>query len=179
MLLRGPRRMRQQVASLVSRCFVLASPSVWAKQVAQHSTQSKGGGFDFSNCSKLIYAFFSKRVIQTRITAPMKATMSDPMIPPPRQIPSIPKIHPPMTPPHIPRMISTITPYPPPFILFPRASPRSAQPQSTRESSYSMSPSVPSRMGPRKYTRPRFAYVGNYLWRSTCGFPRHHHRVDV
>jgi DNA-binding transcriptional LysR family regulator len=50
------------------------------------------------------------RVSQTRITAPMKATMMEPMIPPPCQIPSIPKIHPPRMPPRMPRMMSTMTP---------------------------------------------------------------------
>jgi hypothetical protein len=54
-------------------------------------------------------AFFSKRVIQTKITAPTNATMMEPIIPPPDQIPNIPKIQFPKRPPRMPRMMSTIT----------------------------------------------------------------------
>ena len=46
----------------------------------------------FSN--KADQAFFSKRVIQTKITAPTNATMVEPIIPAPGQIPNIPKIPP-------------------------------------------------------------------------------------
>jgi len=71
----------------------------------------------------LRYALFKSREIPTRITAPTNATSSDPMIPPPCQIPNLPKIQPPSNAPRIPKMISTTTPYPPPFITCPASQP--------------------------------------------------------
>jgi hypothetical protein len=55
-------------------------------------------------------AFFSNRVIQTKITAPTNATMIEPIMLPPGQIPKSPKTQPPTTPPRMPRMMSTIVP---------------------------------------------------------------------
>ena len=46
-------------------------------------------------------AFFNKRVIPTKITAPTKATMIAPIMPPPGQIPNSPKTQPPTTPPEV------------------------------------------------------------------------------
>ena len=43
---------------------------------------------------KWLQAFFNGRVIQTRITAPMKAAIIEPMIPPPGQILTIPNTQP-------------------------------------------------------------------------------------
>ena len=55
-------------------------------------------------------ARFRTRVIHTRITAPTKATMIEPIRPPPGQMPSMPNSQPPMMLPRIPRTISTRTP---------------------------------------------------------------------
>src|SRR5467141_273031 len=55
-------------------------------------------------------AFFSKRVIQIKITAPTNATTMEPIMPPPGQIPKSPKTQPPKAPPRMPRMMSTSTP---------------------------------------------------------------------
>jgi len=59
-----------------------------------------------SVCRDAPQAFFSKRVIPTKITAPTNATMMDPIIPPPGQIPNCPKTQPPTIPPKMPRMMS-------------------------------------------------------------------------
>jgi len=55
-------------------------------------------------------ARFSNRVIPTKMTAPMKATMIDPIMPPPAEMPSCWKIQPPRTPPRSPRTMSAIVP---------------------------------------------------------------------
>jgi len=54
------------------------------------SDSNVGGISPFSD-----QAFFSNRVIQTKITAPTNATIMEPTMPPPCQIPKSPKIHPP------------------------------------------------------------------------------------
>src|SRR2546430_11760259 len=79
------------------------------------------------------YALFNSRVIHTRITAPTKATMIEPIMPPPGQIPSIPNNQPPTMPPRMPRMMSTSTPYPPPFITFPASHPEKRSEEHTSE----------------------------------------------
>lgn len=70
-----------------------------------------------------IYALLIRRVIPTKITAPTNATMIEPIMPPPGQMPKTPKSQPPRIPPRIPRMMSTRTPYPPPFITLPASHP--------------------------------------------------------
>jgi phosphate/sulfate permease len=63
--------------------------------------------FRAEETAKCSSGFFSKRVIQTKITAPTNATMMEPIMPPPCQIPNIPKIRPPKTPPRMPRMMTS------------------------------------------------------------------------
>src|ERR1700677_1153378 len=102
-------------------------------------------------------AFFSKRVSQIKITAPTNATMIDPMIPPPGQIPNIPKTHPPRTPPRIPRMMSTTTPYPPPFISLPASQP--AMSPTRIQASNPMSPLLRICVSSRTKCTPRVVYA--------------------
>ena len=76
---------------------------------ARRLRRSAGGAF----CGDCGYARLMSRRMNSRITAPMKATMIEPIMPPPVEIPSTPARNPPITAPTMPTMISTIRPNPP------------------------------------------------------------------
>src|SRR5579862_4012262 len=78
---------------------VLSAKGTSVERLYGRAAGARIPGVDLNSAAKSDQAFFIRREIHTRITAPMKATIIEPMIPAPGKIPSIPNSQPPNMPP--------------------------------------------------------------------------------